>query len=107
MPLCASTGPVLGRCCQHRPSTGPVLATNGMYTGNILNFSIFDEGQISCLLLGNDPATDLRGSGFLGLMHLLYMVTEPSLFGLAKDIYCLSLHETQVRRLTGKNTVKS
>ena len=25
-PLYASTGPVLGRCCQHRPSTGPVLA---------------------------------------------------------------------------------
>jgi len=25
----ASTGPVLGRCCQHRPITGPVLAPNG------------------------------------------------------------------------------
>ena len=46
---------------------------------------------------GNDPATDLRGSGFLGLMQLLYLVTEPSLYGLAKDIYCLSLHETQVQ----------
>ena len=33
MPLCASTVPVLGRCCQHRTSTGPVLATNGMFTG--------------------------------------------------------------------------
>ena len=32
MPLCASTGPVLGRCCQHRTSTGPVLVTNGMFT---------------------------------------------------------------------------
>ena len=32
MPLCASTGHVLGRCCQHRTSTGPVLATNGMFT---------------------------------------------------------------------------
>ena len=31
MPLCASTGPVLLRCCQHRTSTGPVLATNGMF----------------------------------------------------------------------------
>ena len=31
MPLCASTGPVLGRRCQHRTSTGPVLATNGMF----------------------------------------------------------------------------
>ena len=33
IPVCASTGPVLGRCCQHRTSTGPVLATNGMFTG--------------------------------------------------------------------------
>jgi len=33
MPLCASTGPVLARCCQHRTSTGPVLATNGMFIG--------------------------------------------------------------------------
>ena len=33
MPLCKSTGPVLVRCCQHRYSTGPVLTTNGMFTG--------------------------------------------------------------------------
>ena len=26
MPVCASTGPFLGRCWQHRPRTGPVLA---------------------------------------------------------------------------------
>ena len=34
MPLCASTVPVLGRCWQHRTSTGPVLVTNGMFTGH-------------------------------------------------------------------------
>jgi len=28
------TGPVLVRCCQYRPSTGPVLAHNGMFMGN-------------------------------------------------------------------------
>ena len=33
MLLVASTGPVLVRCCQHRPSTGPVLAHNGMFMG--------------------------------------------------------------------------
>ena len=33
MPLAISTGPVLGRCWQHRPSTGPVLAYNGMCMG--------------------------------------------------------------------------
>jgi len=32
MPLCASTGPVLVRCCQHRTSLGPVPATSGMFT---------------------------------------------------------------------------
>jgi len=32
MPLVASTWPVLVRCWQHRPSTGPVLAHNGMGT---------------------------------------------------------------------------
>ena len=36
MPLVASTGPVLVRCCQHRPSTGPVLAHTGMFTGVLL-----------------------------------------------------------------------
>ena len=34
MPLVASTGPVLVRCWQHRPSTGPVLAHNGMFMGS-------------------------------------------------------------------------
>ena len=33
MPLVASTGPVLVRCWQHRPSTGPILAHNGMSMG--------------------------------------------------------------------------
>ena len=33
MPLVSSTGPVLGRCCQHWPSTGSVLAHTGMFTG--------------------------------------------------------------------------
>jgi len=33
MPLRAGTGPVLGRCCQHWTSTGPVLAPTGMLTG--------------------------------------------------------------------------
>ena len=32
----ARTGPVLGRCCQHWPRTGPVLAHNGMFTGLML-----------------------------------------------------------------------
>lgn len=44
---------------------------------------------------GCDPATDLRGVGFWGLMNLLYMVTCPQTLPLAKDIYRLSLNEIQ------------
>ena len=50
-----------------------------------------------CLIFapGLDPATDLRGCGFLGLMTLLYFVTDPRTHHLAIDIYKLSQHETQ------------
>ena len=42
-----------------------------------------------------DPSTDLRGCGFLGLMNILYLVTEPRAHVLVTNIYKLSLHETQ------------
>ena len=42
-----------------------------------------------------DPSTDLRGCGFLGLMNILYLVTEPRAHALATNIYKLSLHEIQ------------
>lgn len=45
---------------------------------------------------GTDPATDLRGTGFLGLMHSLYFVMDPEMLPLARDIYKLSQHPTQV-----------
>lgn len=45
---------------------------------------------------GSDPATDLRGTGFLGLMHTLYLVMDPETLPLARDIYRLSQHRTQV-----------
>ncbi|XP_026199444.1 ELMO domain-containing protein 3 isoform X2 [Anabas testudineus] len=44
---------------------------------------------------GTDPATDLRGTGFLGLMHALYFVMDPETLPLARDIYKLSQHATQ------------
>ena len=46
--------------------------------------------------LGVDPATDLRACGFLGLMTLLHFVMDPVRLQLAREIYRLSLHETQV-----------
>ena len=48
------------------------------------------------LVLGSDPATDLRGVGILGLIHLLSLLTDNSTKHLATDVYKLSLHETQV-----------
>ncbi|XP_036434085.1 ELMO domain-containing protein 3 [Colossoma macropomum] len=44
---------------------------------------------------GTDPATDLRGTGFLGLMHALYLVMDPETLPLARDIYKLSQHPVQ------------
>ena len=44
---------------------------------------------------GNDPATDLRGVGFLGLVQALYFVMTPELVPLARNMYRLSLNETQ------------
>lgn len=44
---------------------------------------------------GNDPATDLRGVGCLGLIQPLYLVMTPELFPLAKDMYLLSLSPEQ------------
>lgn len=39
---------------------------------------------------GNDPATDLRGVGLLGLIHALYLLTHEATLPLARDIYMLS-----------------
>lgn len=44
---------------------------------------------------GSDPATDLRGTGFLGLMHTLYFVMDPEILPLAREIYKLSQHPVQ------------
>uniref|UniRef100_UPI00398F1D00 ELMO domain-containing protein 3 n=1 Tax=Pristiophorus japonicus TaxID=55135 RepID=UPI00398F1D00 len=44
---------------------------------------------------GTDPGTDLRGTGFLGLMHALYIVMDLQTLPLARDIYKLSQHPTQ------------
>jgi len=45
---------------------------------------------------GNDPATDLRGVGFLGLIQPLYLVTSsPQTLTLAKDLHKLSQSVSQ------------
>ncbi|XP_069733586.1 ELMO domain-containing protein 3 [Phaenicophaeus curvirostris] len=44
---------------------------------------------------GVDPGTDLRGTGMLGLMQLLYFVMDARTLPLALEIFKLSQHETQ------------
>ncbi|XP_043938165.1 ELMO domain-containing protein 3, partial [Protopterus annectens] len=44
---------------------------------------------------GVDPATDLRGTGFLGLMQVLYLIMNPQTLPLAHSIYKLSQHQSQ------------
>ena len=45
---------------------------------------------------GNDPSTDLRGVGLLGLVHPLFLFTTPELFPFAMDVYRISQSEAQV-----------
>ncbi|NXQ92038.1 ELMD3 protein, partial [Nyctibius grandis] len=49
---------------------------------------------------GVDPGTDLRGTGMLGLMQLLYFVTDTRTLPLAREIFQLSQHETQAPAIT-------
>ncbi|NXX21066.1 ELMD3 protein, partial [Podargus strigoides] len=44
---------------------------------------------------GADPGTDLRGTGMLGLMQILFFVMDSRTLPLAQEIFKLSQHETQ------------
>ncbi|XP_027766314.1 ELMO domain-containing protein 3-like, partial [Empidonax traillii] len=44
---------------------------------------------------GVDPGTDLRGTGMLGLMQILFFVLDSRTLPLAREIFQLSQHETQ------------
>ncbi|XP_006900456.1 PREDICTED: ELMO domain-containing protein 3 [Elephantulus edwardii] len=44
---------------------------------------------------GANPATDLRGAGFLALLHLLYLVMDSKTLQMAQEILRLSRHHIQ------------
>ncbi|XP_051830315.1 ELMO domain-containing protein 3 isoform X1 [Antechinus flavipes] len=44
---------------------------------------------------GSNPGTDLRGAGFLALLHLLYLVMDAKTLLLAHEIFRLSQHHVQ------------
>ncbi|XP_064124864.1 ELMO domain-containing protein 3 isoform X4 [Loxodonta africana] len=48
---------------------------------------------------GANPATDLRGAGFLALLHLLYLVMDSKTLLMAQEILQLSRHHIQSSRL--------
>ena len=60
MPVCASTGPVQGRCCQHRPITGPVPATNDMFTGHMPN-TVYIASLLYLLMTWREYSQDIAG----------------------------------------------
>ncbi|CDQ91094.1 ELMO domain-containing protein 3 isoform X1 [Oncorhynchus mykiss] len=64
-------------------------------TGSKLDCPRFGTHWENVGFQGTDPATDLRGTGFLGLMHALYLVMDPETLPLARDIFKLSQHPTQ------------
>ncbi|PNI42509.1 ELMOD3 isoform 17 [Pan troglodytes] len=51
---------------------------------------------------GANPATDLRGAGFLALLHLLYLVMDSKTLPMAQEIFRLSRHHIQIERNQGK-----
>lgn len=53
-------------------------------------------GSDSLTFPGADPGTDLRGTGMLGLMQILFFVLDSRTLPLAREIFQLSQHETQV-----------
>merc|ERR1719510_400101 len=65
------------------------------FTGSRLDCPRYGSHWEQIGFQGNDPATDLRGVGCLGLIHALYFVMTPELSLLAKDVYKISLSETQ------------
>lgn len=67
MPHSASTRPVRARYCQHQPSTGPVLANNGLFTGvqplagSDLNSTLnFNHHCVNDRLMDTPPCVNIK-----------------------------------------------
>ena len=58
---------------------------------------VWSDVWMEHVLQGSDPATDLRGVGFLGLAQVLYLLLTPELLPFARDVYALSRKEDQAR----------
>ncbi|XP_010875003.1 ELMO domain-containing protein 3 [Esox lucius] len=88
----------IAQCCLDNSQTVHMRVLQTIYkklTGSRLDCPRLGSHWESVGFQGTDPATDLRGTGFLGLMHTLHLVMDPETLPLARDIYKLSHHPTQ------------
>nr|KAF6328730.1 ELMO domain containing 3 [Pipistrellus kuhlii] len=81
------------------PTHGRVLKTiYKKLTGSKFDCALHGDHWEDLGFQGANPATDLRGAGFLALLHLLYLVMDSKTLLMAQEIFRLSHHHIQRRR---------
>uniref|UniRef100_A0A9L0IVT6 ELMO domain-containing protein n=1 Tax=Equus asinus TaxID=9793 RepID=A0A9L0IVT6_EQUAS len=78
------------------PVHGRVLQTiYKKLTGSRFDCALHGDHWEDLGFQGANPATDLRGAGFLALLHLLYLVMDSKTLLMAQEIFRLSRHHIQ------------
>ncbi|GAB1290937.1 ELMO domain-containing protein 3 [Apodemus speciosus] len=78
------------------PTHGRVLQTiYKKLTGSKFDCALHGDHWEDLGFQGANPATDLRGAGFLALLHLLYLVMDSKTLLMAQEIFRLSHHHSQ------------
>ncbi|XP_070335769.1 ELMO domain-containing protein 3 isoform X2 [Odocoileus virginianus] len=78
------------------PMHGRVLQTiYKKLTGSKFDCALHGDHWEDLGFQGTNPATDLRGAGFLALLHLLYLVMDSKTLLMAREILRLSRHHIQ------------
>ncbi|XP_045664773.1 ELMO domain-containing protein 3 isoform X1 [Ursus americanus] len=78
------------------PVHGRVLQTiYRKLTGSKFDCALHGDHWEDLGFQGANPATDLRGAGFLALLHLLYLVMDSKTLLMAQEIFRLSRHHIQ------------
>ncbi|XP_024599498.1 ELMO domain-containing protein 3 isoform X2 [Neophocaena asiaeorientalis asiaeorientalis] len=78
------------------PMHGRVLQTiYKKLTGSKFDCALHGDHWEDLGFQGTNPATDLRGAGFLALLHLLYLVMDSKTLLMAQEIFRLSRHHIQ------------
>ncbi|XP_005385494.1 PREDICTED: ELMO domain-containing protein 3 isoform X2 [Chinchilla lanigera] len=78
------------------PVHGRVLQTiYRKLTGSRFDCALHGDHWEDLGFQGANPATDLRGAGFLALLHLLYLLMDSRTLFMAQEIFHLSRHHIQ------------